>query len=495
MATGNQKVIISVPTPLPMTTLYINATDRFVEFKNFAEDSTVLRSEHFSYVGLYVNWLIKLCEANPYMDKTITIHPRGNSSPTNRKGAAHNAGVALGRAKSLGTAIKSKFEIDKKKSTIASEYTLVIDAQGLADKAAREQTEKTLRQLNAGNPAYVYQEPKYNTLPKVVVDQVFSGYRSAFVSYIGAHDVVEEDKEVFCRQLMAVKFAKKQSPAIDEIDAWLEEMKNSSRVAALAITAFETSLKVILPIFKWFAKRNFLKALGVPGPLGILLTKGFEFLVPTDIMERFQFTNSTRRIVSYDYTGNKHHVDLLPAAVILKLVGFLRWCIRLPVALQQLEEYINSQRQDKLKDYPGVANQLTNAIKAAKALAASAQETYQSVFAKGSFLRLVLGDSVTDKIRDAPEELMATLLLEQDTSMWAKVVFREADAVYDLDSFSGVASAAWGGIFSSKPTVYLKFSAEHGLSELGYRANVELPRFMAAGIFNVSAETSVGVLV
>jgi hypothetical protein len=494
MATGNQKIIISVATPLPMTTLYINATNRVVEFKNFAEDSIALRSEHTSYIGLFADWLIRLCEANPYMDTSIVIHPRGTSSPTNRKGTKHNADVARGRAESLGAAIKKRFDTDKKKLTIASRYTLVIDAQGLGDRDAREKTEQTLRQLNAANPAYVYQEPKYNTLPKVVIDKVYSGYRSAFVSYIGGHDVVDVDKEVFCRQLMAVKFAKQQSPAMDDIDAWIEDIKNSSHVAAIAIATFEKSLKVILPIFKWFAKGKAFKALGIPGPLGFLFTKGFEFLVPSDIMERFQFTNSTRRIVSYDYTGNKHHVDLLPVAIVLKLVGFLKWCIGLPSRLQQLEDYINSQRQDKLKDFPEVADQLTNAIEASKQLAALAQQAYQMNFAKGTLLRRLLGDSVTDKLRDAPEELMNTLLLEQDTSLWAKVVFREADAVYDLDSFSGVASAAWGGVFSSSPTVYLKFSADHGLSELGYRATVELSRFMAAGVFNLSAETSVGVL-
>jgi hypothetical protein len=494
MATGNQKVIISVPTPLPMTTLYINATERAVEFKNFAEDSIALRTEHSSYIGLYVNWLIRLCEANPYMDKVITVHPRGNSSPTNRKGVAHNAEIALGRAKSLGAAIKKRFETDKKKSAIASQYTLAIDAQGLSDRFAREKNEKILRQLNAGNPAYVYQEPKYNTLPKAFVDNVFAGYRSAFVSYIGGHDVIEEDKEVFCRQLMAVKFAKQQSPAIDEIDAWIEDIKNSSRVSALFISAIEVQLKVMVPILKWLAKGQFFKALGISTPMGFLFTKGFEFLVPTDIAERFQFTNSTNRIVSYDYTGNKHHVDLLPTAATFKLIGFLRWCVRLPTELQKLQDYVNSQLREKLKDYPEVADQLIKATEEGRALAALAQQPHQSIFAKGSFLRLILGDRIVDEIRDAPDELMTTLYLEQDTTLWAKVVFREADAVYDLDSFSGVASAAWGGIFSSRPTVYLKFSADHGLSELGYRANVELTRFMAAGIFNMSVETSVGIL-
>jgi hypothetical protein len=494
MATSNQRVIISVQTPLPMTTLYINATDRIVEFKNFKEDSTTLRSEHLSYIGLYAGWLVRLCEANPYMDEVLIIHPRGNSSPTNRKGAAHNAEVALGRAKSLGAAIKKRFDEDKKKSAIASRYTVAIDAQGLSDTLARKKTEDTLRQLNAGNPAYVYQEPKYNTLPKTVVDTVYAVYRSAFVSYVGNHDVVEEDKEVFCRQLMAVKFVKQQSPAMVDIDAWLEEIKNSNRLAALTIATFEVQLKIILPFMKWFSKREIMKALGIPGPLGFIITKGIEFLVPSDVMERFEFTNSTKRVVSYDYTGSKHRVDLAPVAVLCKLVGFLRWCSRLPNELQKLEDYIKTQRQEKLKDYPEVADQLAQAIEGAKTLAGLAQQGYQLNFAKGSLIRLLLGDSITDKLRDAPEELMNTLLLEQDTSPWAKVSFREADAVYDLDSFSGVASEAWAGIFSSTPTVYLKFSAEHGISQLGYRANVELTRFMAAGIFNMSAETSVGVL-
>jgi hypothetical protein len=197
---ANSGVISNLQFPVLPPTPFIRTTADFVLFSNFAVNHTELREEHKAFIrDQFVRFLIQQLEANGFKDTRLTVFIKGSASATGS--SEGNMALSIGRANSVGAGIKAQFDVQKVRSAIARNVTLVPEAIGVGDTEAKRLL-ALHRKLNPG-PA----------LTPSQIELLQPGARSAFSALRIVHVVSEDDKIILCRQNFSTKFKKKKVPA------------------------------------------------------------------------------------------------------------------------------------------------------------------------------------------------------------------------------------------------------------------------------------------
>lgn len=434
-----------------MTTDFIICNDTTVAFVNFTVDHTELQQEHDDFIRtILVPYYINQIESLGFFDKVMTIHPVGKASATGQQD--HNLTLSIGRAKSVGAAVKKYFDQQKSRGTIARNVNVAVDIIAQGDKE-----ERALIGPPRGSPK-AYEEKSNN-------------FRSVYLSMLLQHDVNQDDEKVFCRQILNAKVKATTIPA-NHLEQKIDELEKKMPPELTAAT------KQFLDSIKGLAKsigKVALEGADFAGPEVAIIFKGIEFIVPSDIALLFEFKDSRGRTKQYMFSGGANKVDVGALDIFVQLLSVIKWMTKLPEALKELEEEVEREG-GKLNASHEQIEAVKSALELAEKLAGKAKKIFDAVTAKDSVFRKVFGNGVTDLMVKIVNDIGTAFTGEAEVATEFALVHFDIPGVFDIFFFRGAAEVETREHRGSATTVQLDFGAPKNQPLLGFQAHVLMER-------------------
>ena len=437
--------------PLPMETPFISSNDTAVLFLNFQVDHTELRPDHDAYIkNILVPHYINQIEALGFSDRTMTVKPVGKASATGSKD--HNMTLSIGRAQSVGNAVKKYFDAQKSRGKFSQNVDIVIQPLGQGDKEERD----------------LIGPPRGS--PKRYEDQS-NQFRAVALSLLVRHNVVDDDLKIFCRQILDAKLTPQTVPTnlLEQKIAEIQQKMPPELKAAL--NEFFDAVKGLVKTIV----EQMLKAAEFLGPEVFIIFKGVEFIVPSDIALLFEFKDAKGRTKKYRFDGSANKIDVNAIEIFCQVLSIIKWLTKLPEGLEELESELEEEEK-KLNVSHELIDKIKNAIDTAKKIAGKAKTIFDAVTAPNSLFRKILGNSIVDIIVKAVNAGSSAVLGDAQLATEFAPVSFESKGLFDIGSFRGAAEVETREHRGSPTTVALDFAARQNQPLLGWRAHTLMER-------------------